>query len=62
MAPLNKKPASKVRRNHMYFNISDEEMEQIDAYLKNAGFKNRSDFIRSCVLTVVLGELYVEEE
>lgn len=62
MAPLNKKPASQVRRNHMYFNISDEEMEQIDAYLKKAGFKDRSTFIRTCVMTVVRGELYVRND
>ena len=62
MAPLNKKPASQVRRNHMYFNISDEEMEQINAYLKKAGFKDRSTFIRACVLAVVRGELYVRND
>ena len=42
--------------------FSDEEMEQIDAYLKKVGFKDRSTFVRTCVMTVVRGELYVRND
>lgn len=59
---LDRIPLKEKRRNKIYTAFSDEELELIDEQMKVRGFANRSEFFRTCVMTVVRGELYVRYE
>lgn len=59
---LSRKPLREKRRNKFYTTFSDIELEQIDEQMKVRGFANRTEFFRTCVMTVVRGELYVRNE
>ena len=59
---LGRLPTGDKLRNKIVSTFSDNELAEIDKQMKSRGFSSRSEFMHSCVMTAVKGELYVRND